>query len=91
MPVVSANGRDVIGGISIKTLIFRAQIEPAETVRDYMTPALFFDANTRLEEALKQFQHGGHRQAIVLDAARNPVGTVSLTDILKILFGEVTL
>lgn len=91
MPVTTADGRRVTGVISIKTLLSRPQLEAVEKVRDYMTPALFFETNTRLEEALKQFQKGGHRQAIVLDASRRPVGIVSLTDVLRTLFGEVTL
>jgi len=89
--VLSADDRRVVGIISIKTLLYRSDLEPDETVRDYMTPALVFVAHTRLEEALRQLQLGGHRQAIIVDAARNPVGIVSLTDVLKILFGEVTL
>ncbi len=91
MPVTTADGSQVIGVISIKTLLSRARLDAAERVRDYMTPVLYFDAHTRLEEALKQFQKGGHRQAVVLDAARQPIGIVSLTDVLKTIFGEVTL
>jgi putative hemolysin len=91
MPVTSADGRQVIGVITIKTLLYHPRLESAGQVRDFMTPALFFEANTRLEEALRQFQQGGHRQAIVMDATRQPVGIVSLTDVLKIIFGEVTL
>jgi CBS domain containing-hemolysin-like protein len=91
MPVLTADARKVVGVITIKSLLYRTRIEPEESVRDYMTPALVFTPNTRLEEAMKQFQLGGHRQAILLDNARNPVGIVSLTDVLKTLFGEVAL
>jgi len=91
MPVTTDDGRRVTGVISIKTLLSRPRLEAAERARDYMTPALFFEINTRLEEALKLFQQGGHRQAVVVDASRQPVGTVSLTDVLRTIFGDVTL
>lgn len=91
MPVLSADEKEVAGVVTVKSLLFRSRVDPTETVRGYMTPALFFDATTRLEEALRQFQLGGHRQAIVVDATHQPVGVVSLTDILKTIFGEVVL
>jgi len=91
LPVTTAGGGHVAGVISIKTLLARPRLEPAERVKDYMTPALSFAPNTRLEEALRKFQQGGHRLGVVVDAAGQPVGTVSLTDVLKTIFGEVTL
>ncbi|HAV64290.1 MAG TPA: hypothetical protein DCY13_18230 [Verrucomicrobiales bacterium] len=90
MPVTSADGRRVVGVVTVKTLLFREHLDPEESVESFMTPALFLDPGTRLEEALKQFQQGGHRQAVLLDSARHPVGIVSLTDVLKVMFGEVT-
>lgn len=91
LPVTSADEREVLGLLSLKTLLFRERLDPAGRARDYMTPALRFDAGTRLEDALRQFQQSGHRQAIVQDAAHRPIGIVSLTDVLKTIFGEVTL
>ena len=45
MPVTTPDGGQVVGVISIKTLLSRPRLEATDRVRDYMTPALFFEAN----------------------------------------------
>lgn len=56
-----------------------------------MQPALYLEDHVPLEAALKQFQRGGQRLAVVLDRSRREVGIVTLADILRFIFGEVTL
>jgi CBS domain containing-hemolysin-like protein len=52
---------------------------------------VYLAENVRLEEALARLQNAGQRLAIVLDLDRREVGILTLGDILKRLFGEVTL
>ena len=56
-----------------------------------MKPALYLDQELRLEAALRQMQRKNQRLAIVLDAKQNEWGIVSLQDILRVIFGEVSL
>lgn len=90
MPVTSADGRKVVGVVTVKTLLYREQLDPEETVEGFMIPALVLAPSTRLENALREFQRGGHRQAIIQDDGQRPVGIVSLSDVFKVMFGEVT-
>lgn len=93
MPVweKQADRREVVGLISLKRLLFEAEIDPAKTADDYTTPALFVDESKRLEDALQLMQRTGHRMAVVQDRRKRPVGIVCLEDILRVIFGEVRL
>jgi putative hemolysin len=91
MPVESDEERKVVGILSLKSVIFSPKRHEESKVEDFMTPALIFDPATRLEEVLRQFQQGGHRLGVVVDEGKHPIGIVSLTDVLRVMFGEVTL
>ena len=53
--------------------------------------ALFLDEDLRLEVALQRMQRAGQRLAIVLGRDRRETGILSLQDVLKVIFGEVSL
>lgn len=91
IPVEDEDGRKVAGVLSLKTLIFSPHAGEDARVEDFMTPALLLSPDVRLEVALKKFQQTGHRMAVVVDDRKYPVGIVSLRDVLKVIFGEVTL
>ena len=55
------------------------------------TNALYLGDETRLEEAMRRMQRSGQRLAIVLGRNQREVGIISLQDILKFIFGEVSL
>lgn len=87
-----AGGRSrMVGLISLKTLMYREDFDANKTVGDYLKPALYLDADMRLEVALRQLQRSGQRLAIVLGRDRAEIGIVSLQDILRAIFGEVRL
>lgn len=93
MPVweVENGKRRVSGLISLKRLLFEAEIDPAQLAEAYMKPALYMDEDKRLEDALQLLQKSGHRMAIVLGRDKKETGIICLEDILKVIFGEVRL
>ena len=58
---------------------------------EFVKPALYLDEDLRLEVALQRMQRGGQRLAIVLGRNRKESGILSLQDVLKVIFGEVSL
>jgi putative hemolysin len=84
-------GQRIAGLVSLKNLLYRADFDLDKTAADYVMPALFLPEDMRLEEALRRMQRGGHRLALVLGRGRREVGLVSLQDVLRALFGEVSL
>ncbi len=93
LPVVRRDGgRDrVIGVISLKKLLYLEGLDLARTAGDYVNPALYLSEDMRLEEALRRMQRSGRRLAVVLSRNQHEIGIVSLQDILKTIFGEVSL
>lgn len=88
----SADGRRRIAGlVSLRSLLYEEQIDPAKTAGDYLKPALYLEEETRLEVALRQMQRTGQRLAIVIGRDQRELGIASLQDILKVIFGEVRL
>jgi CBS domain containing-hemolysin-like protein len=93
LPVWEGTGanRRIVGVVSLKTLLYHADFNPDKQVKDYVTPALYLDVNTRLEQALQRMQRSGQRMSIVLGPDRREAGVVTLEHILKVVFGEVSL
>jgi putative hemolysin len=93
IPVVQTmNGRSrIMGLVSLKTVLYQTDLDSDKTAGDYVKPALFLDEDLRLEEALRRMQRGGHRAAIVLGRDRQETGVISLQDVLKAIFGDVSL
>lgn len=83
--------RRILGLVSLKTALYRPDLDLSKTAGDYVKPALYLNESLRLEEALGRLQRTGQRLAVVLDRDRKEVGIVSLEDMLRSLFGEVSL
>lgn len=83
--------RRVAGMLDVSALLFTENLAVEKTAGEFMSPALFLDAGTRLEIALRRMQRAGQRLAIVLAHDGGEVGVVALEDILKLMFGEVKL
>jgi putative hemolysin len=86
------DGQRRIGGlISLKSLLFRGDVDVSKPIGDYIKPALFLNEDMRLEVALRRMQRSGQRLAIVLGREGREIGVLSLQDVLKVIFGEVSL
>jgi CBS domain containing-hemolysin-like protein len=84
-------GQRIIGLLALNTLLYQPALDMAKPVGDYVKPALFLDEDLRLEVALRRLQRSGQRLAIVLSRERRELGILSLQDVLKVIFGEVSL
>ena len=85
-------GRDrVVGIISVKRLIYSVPVDSDRPAADFLKPAPFIEEHVRLEEALRRMQRSGQRMAIVLGRDRREIGIVTLQDILRTIFGEVSI
>ena len=81
----------VIGLLALNALLYQPNLDVSRPVSDYMKPALFLDEDVRLEVALRRLQRSGQRLAIVLSREQREIGILSLQDVLKFIFGEVSL
>jgi putative hemolysin len=82
--------RRIVGLITLNTLLYQTDLD-GKLVRDFLKPALYLDEDLRLELAMGRMQKSGQRLAIVLGRDRRELGIISLQDVLKVIFGEVSL
>jgi CBS domain containing-hemolysin-like protein len=87
----SEGRRRIIGLVACNTLLYQPDLDPAKPVKAYARPALYVEEDLRLEVALRRMQRSGQRLAIVLGRERIESGIITLQDVLKVIFGEVSL
>ncbi|HTG45926.1 MAG TPA: CNNM domain-containing protein [Verrucomicrobiae bacterium] len=92
LPVWRLEGgqRRIIGLIALNRLIYEPDLDLNKSAADYLEPALYLDSTSRLEMAFRQMQRSGQRLAIVLGPDQNEMGIISLEDVLRFLFGQVS-
>lgn len=83
--------RRIAGIISMVTILYLPDLDPNKLAADFVRPALYVEEDLRLESALQRMQRSGQRLAVVLGRDRREIGIITLTDILKLIFGEVSL
>jgi CBS domain containing-hemolysin-like protein len=91
MPILRADTKRVMGTMDMDAVLFREDLDLQKPASAYARGALFLAEDLLLEEAMRRMQRTGDRLAIVLDREQRELGIVSLQDILKVIFGEVTL
>lgn len=93
LPVTAGDGARqgrIIGLVSLKATLYRDDLDLARPVAAFVQPALYLEESVRLEVALRRLQRSGERMAIVLGRDGGERGIMTLQDILKFVFGEVT-
>jgi putative hemolysin len=93
LPVWETTGdqRRIVGIISMAAILYQPNLDPTKLAAEYVRSALYLDEDMRLEAALHRMQRGGQRLAVVLGRDQHEIGIVGLQDILKLVFGEVSL
>lgn len=86
-----AEDKHVLGVVNAHRLLYEANLDQTSPASQWVRPVLYLDHFTRLEVALRQMQRRGQRVAIVLDKDQTEVGILSLKDVLRFMFGDVTL
>lgn len=81
----------IVGLVSLDRLLYQSELDGCKPVSEQVKPALFLEEDLRLEVALRRMQRAGQHLAIVLGRDRREIGLLSLQDILKAIFGEVSL
>jgi putative hemolysin len=84
-------GQRIVGMLALDALLYHPALDTTKPVSECMKPALFLEEDLRLEVALRRLQRSGQRLAIVLGRERREIGILSLQDVLKVIFGEVSL
>lgn len=87
----AGNVRRVAGIVSLRNLLYSPDFNPEKPTSAFVRPAVYLREDLRLEDALRRLQRSGQRLAIVLALDQREIGIVSLQDILKSVFGEVSL
>jgi CBS domain containing-hemolysin-like protein len=91
VPVVESATHRIHGVINLEFVLYLDGPDTAKPARDYIQAPFFLPEELHLEEALRRMQQTGHRLAVVLGPDHRETGIISLQDILKVIFGEVTL
>jgi CBS domain containing-hemolysin-like protein len=91
IPVTEPASARIWGIINLEQILYRDDVEMTAGARQYMQPPFFLPEALHLEEALRQMQRTGSRLAVVLGPNDVETGIITLQDILKVIFGEVTL
>lgn len=91
LPAIDPQTGRVSGLINLEYILYLTNLDLHRPASDYLQPPLFLSQESHLEEALRRMQHTGARLAIVLGRDNRETGIISLQDILKVIFGEVTL
>jgi len=91
VPVADAATKRISGVINLEKVLYLDEMDTAKAAQEYMQAAFFLPEEMHLEEALRRMQKTGGRMAVVLGPDQRETGIISLQDILKVIFGEVTL
>jgi putative hemolysin len=83
--------RRIVGIVSLSALLYTEGLDPNQPVGPFAKPPLQIREDVRLEEALRRMQRSRQRMAVVFGFDQRELGIANLRDILRSIFGDVTL
>lgn len=89
--ITEKGAQRTVGIVDLSSIIFRDGVDPAQPASDFLQPALFLPQDLRVDEALGRMQRAGRRMAIVMGNDGAEVGVLVSRDVIRNIFGEVTL
>ena len=81
----------VVGLVALSSLLYEGDLDLDKPVGEFVKPGFFLDEHLRLDAALRRMQRSGQRLAVVLSHEHREIGILTLQDVLKAIFGEVSL
>jgi CBS domain containing-hemolysin-like protein len=81
----------ITGCLNLSDLLYAEDLSPESPVEPLARAVVFLKESDFVETALQRFRRTGHRFAIVTDRDEREVGVLSLEDILRHIFGRLTL
>jgi CBS domain containing-hemolysin-like protein len=91
LPVRERDGGRIAGYLALQTALYQPGLDPRQPAGQFLHPAIYLEPSLRLELALQRLRRGGQRLAIVLAPDGRELGILTLEDILRFIFGEVSL
>jgi putative hemolysin len=81
----------IVGIVNMEQLLFATDVDLSKPIREYLQAVFYLPEDLHLEDALRRLQYTGARLAVVLGRENRESGIVTLQDVLKVIFGDVTL
>ena len=91
LPIWDEGARKIVAVLDIDDVLFSNIPDRTVELREFVRPALLLSQEMKVEQALRRMQRMGQRMAIVLGPHGREWGVVRVDDILKQIFGRVTL
>jgi putative hemolysin len=88
IPYIDKESGQVLGFLLQKDF-YEMLIEENNRVEAIIKEPVFFPSQMSISDAFKKFQHIKQHIAVVVNESGNPIGTVSMEDILEELVGEI--
>ncbi|MCU0770879.1 MAG: CNNM domain-containing protein [Verrucomicrobia bacterium] len=87
---VQGKQRRIAGMLDLDQVVYRDDLDPAASIARFVKPAVFVDENLPVERALRRMRRTGQQLVVVVGRDQRELGLLSMQDVLKRIFGEVS-
>ena len=89
LPIRSGNSDRIIGTLRTRAFLTEYRRNPKVKLRSVMVPPYTVKTSTKIDDLLTEMRQHKRHMAVVLDDDKQPVGLVTIEDILEELVGEI--